>query len=96
MLNAGNPVTKQTVDAAFGGIAIRFTDLMADAEQANAWLADATDGDLTALGYVTADITALRDAAYAYGVVAQVYSGVTALPTATDFRVSIRKLAGLG
>ena len=96
MLNVGNPVTKQTVDNVFGGIAVRFADLMVDAEQASTWLAGIVDGDLTALGYQTDDITALRDAAYAYGVLTQAYSGQTAISPATDFRVAIRKLAGPG
>jgi hypothetical protein len=96
MLNVGVPVTKTSVDNAFGGIAVRFADLMADAEQANVWLAGIADADLTALGYSDDDITALKDAAYAYGVLAQVYTGAVAVDPATDFRVSIRKLAGPG
>lgn len=96
MLNAGVPVTKQTVDSFFGGIAVRLAKVMDDAEQANVWLAGVTDPDLTGLGYTTDDISALKDAAYACGVVAQVYTGAANLPNATDFRVGIRKLAGLG
>lgn len=95
MLNAGNPVTKATVDAKFGGLAVRFPAIMAEAAQANAWLADATDLDLTGLGYEVGDITALRDAAYAYGILTQVYAGATNLPTAMDFTTAIEKLAGL-
>lgn len=96
MPNAGIPVTKQTVDSVFGDIAVRFAALMADAEKANVWLAGVEDPYLTGLGYGNDDITALRDAAYAYGVLAQAYSGQVAISPATDFRVSIRKLAGLG
>ena len=96
MLNAGVPVTKQTVDSVFGGLAVRFAALMADADQANVWLSAVSDGDLTALGYVTDDITALRNAAYAYGVLSQLYTGATNLVTATDFRTGIRPLAGPG
>lgn len=96
MPNAGNPVTKQTVDSFFGDVAVRFTALMADAEKANVWAAGVADEYLNGLGYGTDDIAALRDAAYAYGVLAQVYSGATAVSPATDFRISIRPLAGLG
>jgi hypothetical protein len=96
MINAGVPVTKGVVDDVFGGLATAFDDLMADAAQANAWLAGMSDGDLTALGYTTDDIAALKDAAYAYGVVSQLYSGQINLSNATDFRVSVRKLGGLG
>jgi hypothetical protein len=96
MLNAGIPVTKQTVDSVFGGIAVRLAQLMDDAAQANYWLAGTSDSDLTGLGYQAGDISALKDAAYAYGVLSQLYIGQTNLPAATDYRVSIRKLAGLG
>jgi hypothetical protein len=96
MLNAGVPVTKQTVDSFFGGIAVRLARIMDDAEQANAWLSEIADSDLTGLGYTADDIAALKDAAYAFGIVAQIYTGSANLPTATDFRVGIRKLAGLG
>lgn len=96
MLNAGVPVTKASVDSAFGGLATRFASIMADAERANVWLAGASDADLTALGYVTADIDGLRAAAYAYGVLAQVYIGATEVTPPTDFRVNITPLAGPG
>ena len=96
MLNVGVPVTKQTVDSRVGGLATRFPDIMGNAEQVSDWISAASDGDLEALGYVTADITALRDAAYAFGVIAQAYRGAIAISPPTDFRVSIRKLAGLG
>ena len=96
MLNVGMPVTKQTIDAFFGNLAIRLAQVMDDAERASSWLAAVTDFDLEGLGYTVGDVTALRDAGYAYGVVAQVYSGQVAVDPATDFRVSIRKLSGLG
>lgn len=38
----------------------------------------------------------MNDAAYAFGILSQVYTGAVNLPTATDFTVSIRKLAELG
>jgi len=96
MINAGVPVTKQTVDAFFGGVAVRLAQVMDDAAEANAWLAGVSDQDLTGLGYTADDIVALKDAAYACGIVAQLYTGAANLPNATDFRVGIRKLAGLG
>ena len=96
MLNVGVPVTKPSVDAFFGGVATRLHHVMDDAATANAWLAGISDQDLTGLGYTADDINALKDAAYAFGVVSQIYTGVTNLPNATDFRVGIRKLAGLG
>ena len=96
MSNVGIPITKQTVDTFFGDVAVRFAALMSDAEQANTWLSGVEDAYLQGLGYSTDDITALHDAAYAYGVLAQAYSGQVAISPATDFRVSIRKLAGLG
>ena len=96
MLNAGIPITKPAVDSFFGGLAVRLAQAMTDAARANVWLAGMSDNDLTALGYTAEDITALKDAAYAFGVVANLYTGASNLPTATDFRVGIRKLAGLG
>lgn len=96
MPNAGNPVTKQTVDLFFGDAAVRFGTLMADAEKANVWLAGVEDAYLNGLGYGDDDVAALRDAAYAFGRLSQIYTGQATVDPATDFRVSIRKMAGLG
>ena len=96
MLTAGNPVTKQTVDMAFGGLAVQLAQMELGAERANAWLASASDGDLTGLGYTTEDIAALRACAVAAGLLAQVYAGDVALPDAVDFKTDIQTLAGLG
>ena len=96
MLNAGNPVTKQTIDRAFGGLALQLSQMELGAEMANAWLASASDGDLTGFGYSSEDITALRACAVAAGLLAQVYSGAVNLPDPVDFKAAIQALVGLG
>jgi hypothetical protein len=66
------------------------------AERANGWLASASDGDLTGLGYTTDDITALRACAVAAALLTQVYIGAVNLPAPVDFKAAIQTMAGLG
>lgn len=96
MLTAGNPVTKQTVDQAFGGLANKLSEMELGAARANGWLASASDADLTGFGYSSDDIAALRACAVAAELLAQIYQGSVNLADPFDFKSAIQALAGLG
>lgn len=101
MINVGAQVTKQVIDSTYGGLAQRTLKLFNDIIQANTWLASNVppddDSSLLALGYTVgdnSDASALRDADYALGVIRQLCTGEMSLPVATDYRPSLRKIAG--
>ena len=92
---AGIVVTKQEVDAAAGSIARDLHGIVARATELKAWLDGKTDADLIALGYVQADVDAIRSAFADAAQLGAIYNGSAALAVAKNFGTFLKRLAGL-
>lgn len=91
----GFPADKAAIDYKVGTLAVRLRDTLAEIERTDAWLAEKSIAELTAIGYTQADVDTLRAALGALAKYARIRDGRDTAPTVDDFFYYARKLMGL-
>jgi len=92
----GLNVTKQDVDIVAGSIAKDLNITFGRITSFKAWLDSKTDAELITLGYVQADVDALRSAYGDANQLATIFNGTATLGVAKDFRTFLKRVWGLG
>lgn len=92
---AGFPLTKDTINTRAGVVVTNLRDALAAVDLFAAGLARMQDGDLTALGFSSQDVTDLRTVFGDLANLSQTVHGQRAQTPASDFFFNIYKLTAL-
>lgn len=93
----GLQATKNDLDQRLGTQALQVLQLLTQWQALKTHVDSMLDADLTALGYVTADVTLIRSISTDIGTILSVFTGAAAQgATPYDFRANLRKVAGMG
>lgn len=95
-MSVGFPTDKANIDGKAGNIALQIRDGLIEASRMKAWLDSKTAQDLIALGYVQADVDALKSAFTDLDNLAKIASGTQGGQTApNNYQFWSGKLTGV-
>lgn len=94
-MTVGFPLTKDQLDTQLGQIALQVRTGLTDAARLKALLDGQTDPQLTALGYIAAEITLMRAAYTDLYNLNRVATAQATQPAANDFFFNAKKLLGV-
>lgn len=94
----GVVVTRESLDATLGDIALRTNETFRRVSQMQEWLAAQTDAVLIAapFGYTAGEVAIIKSAFSDLDQLRTIYEGAAALAAAKDFRTFARQVWGLG
>ncbi len=91
----GYAVSKADCDSRAGALALAVRNTFDDIRNFKTWLDAQTDPTLTALGYVSADISLLRSAYNDLSKLVGIYEGTQTQSPGYDFRTFAKLLTGV-
>jgi hypothetical protein len=94
-MSVGIITNKGTLDLQAGTLAQQIGIWARSATNLNQYLLAATEADLEALGYSTADVALLKSASGDMAKLAQIFEGAAEQTPAYDFRTFTARIAGL-
>ncbi len=95
-MSVGLPVTKLEIDTRAGDAARSIQRVLIQVSLLKAYLDATIDADLTAMGYVQAEVTNLKTAVNELTQLSTIWHGTANLAVAKDFKVFVSRIWGLG
>lgn len=93
---AGLAVTKETLNARAGSVALQARSLFEQTAAVKEWLDATPNADMEAMGFSAGEVAVIKSAFADLDQLRTIWQGTANLPASKDFRQWTRQLWGLG